>query len=43
MCDKEDMNISALNLAHEINTGRKTVEEARAFQAEAVIAYKKRK
>jgi hypothetical protein len=41
MCDKEDMNFLALNLAHEIITGEKTVEEARAFQAEAVISYKR--
>lgn len=41
MCDNEDMNYLALNLAHEIITGKKTVEQARAFQAETVIAYKK--
>jgi hypothetical protein len=41
MCDKEDMNFLALNLAHEIMTGKKNVEEARAFQAETVKAYKK--
>jgi hypothetical protein len=41
MCDKEDMNFLALNLAHEIITGKKNVEEARAFQAKAVKAYLK--
>ncbi len=41
MCDKEDMNFLALNLAHESMTGKKNVEEARAFQAETVKAYKK--
>jgi hypothetical protein len=39
MCDKEDMNFLALNLAHEILTGKRTVEEARQFQAETVKAY----
>lgn len=41
MCDKEDMNFLALNLAHEIITGKKNVEEAREFQAKTVKAYLK--
>jgi len=41
MCDKEDMNFLALNLAHEIITGKKNVEEVRAFQAKTVKAYLK--
>ncbi len=32
-CDKEPMNILALNLAHDIIEGKKTVEEAREFYA----------
>ena len=32
-CDKEEANFLALNLAHDIVTGRRTVEEARAFYA----------
>jgi hypothetical protein len=41
MCDKEDMNFLALNLAHEIIIGEKNVEEACAFQARTVKAYPK--
>jgi hypothetical protein len=41
MCDKEPMNYLALNLAHEIITGEKSVEEARQFQADTVKAFLK--
>jgi hypothetical protein len=37
-CDKEAANFLALNLAHDIVTGEKTVEEARAAYAQAVAA-----
>ncbi len=39
-CDKEELNILALNLAHDIVTGKKTVEEARAFYAETAMKFK---
>jgi hypothetical protein len=39
MCDKEDMNFLALNLAHEIITGTRSVQEAREFQVKTVMAY----
>ena len=35
-CDSERANYLALNLAHEIIIGKKTVDEARVFYAEAV-------
>jgi len=35
-CDKEENNILALNLAHDIITGKKTVEQARAALASNV-------
>ncbi|MGQ0560790.1 MAG: hypothetical protein ACT443_02830 [Gemmatimonadota bacterium] len=35
-CDKEGANFLALNLAHEIVTGRRTVEDARARYAEEI-------
>lgn len=41
MCDKEAMNFLALNLAHDIITGKHTVDEARDFQAETVKAFLK--
>ena len=34
-CDKEEMNFLALNLAHDIITNGKTVDEARAYYARA--------
>ena len=37
-CDMEAMNVLTLNLAHEIITGRRSVEEARAFYAETAAA-----
>jgi hypothetical protein len=38
-CDMEAMNVLTLNLAHEVVTGRRSVEEARAFYAETAAAY----
>lgn len=35
-CDKEEMNFLALNLANDVATGKKTVEEARDYYARAV-------
>ena len=40
-CDKEEMNFLALNLANDIATGKKTVEEARAYYAKAAMAFMK--
>jgi hypothetical protein len=34
-CDKEEMNFLALNLANDVATGKKTVEEARSYYARA--------
>ena len=39
-CDQEPLNILALNLAHEIATGQKTVEEARMKYGEQAMAFK---
>jgi hypothetical protein len=39
-CDKEEANFLALNLANDIVNGKKTVEEARQFYAEAVMEKK---
>jgi starvation-inducible outer membrane lipoprotein len=36
-CDKEENNMLALNLAHDIITGKKTVEEARAAYGKIVM------
>jgi hypothetical protein len=38
-CDKEAFNILALNLAHDIITGKRTAENARTFLAQTVAAY----
>ncbi len=38
-CDKEEMNFLALNLANDIVTGQRTVEEARQFYAETAMAF----
>ena len=35
-CDKEEANFLALNLAHDIATGKKNVEEARAYYARSI-------
>ena len=37
-CDKEEMNFLALNLAHDVATGKRSVEAARQFYAETVMA-----
>lgn len=39
-CDKEEMNFLALNLANDIITGRKTVDEARDYYAKAANTFK---
>jgi hypothetical protein len=39
-CDKEEMNFLALNLANDIITGRKTVEQARVYYANAAMKFK---
>lgn len=38
-CDKEEMNFIALNLAHDIITGKRTVKEARTEYTEQAIAF----
>lgn len=38
-CDKEEMNLLALNLANDVATGKKTVEEARAYYAKAAMDF----
>ncbi len=38
-CDMEEMNFLAVNLMHEIVTGRRTVEDARKFYAETAVAF----
>lgn len=40
-CDKEEMNFLALNLANDVATGAKTVEEARMFYAKTAMAFMK--
>jgi hypothetical protein len=35
-CDKEEANFLAINLAHEIATGKRSVEAARRFYAESI-------
>jgi len=37
-CDKEEMNFLALNLANDVATGRRTVDDARRFYAETAMA-----
>lgn len=38
-CDMEEMNLLALNLMHDIATGRRPVEEARRFYAETAAKF----
>jgi hypothetical protein len=38
-CDMEEANLLAVNLAHDIITGKRTVEDARAFYPQAVMAH----
>lgn len=42
-CDLEEMNLLALNLAHDIITGKRSVEGARGFYARVVKAFKMQK
>lgn len=42
-CDKEPMNYLALNLAHDIAQGNRSIEEARDFYSETVVAFMKGK
>jgi hypothetical protein len=42
-CDKEAANILALNLAHDVITGKKSVEEARTTYGESIVASAKGK
>jgi hypothetical protein len=39
-CDVEAMNFLALNLAHDIITGKRTAADARAFYAKTAMAFK---
>ena len=39
-CDKEEMNFLALNLAHDVITGKRSVSDARAFYAKTAMAFK---
>jgi hypothetical protein len=39
-CDVEEMNYLALNLAHDIATGARTVEDARTFYAKTAMEFK---
>jgi hypothetical protein len=41
MCDKEAMNFLALNLAHDIITGKLSVEEARQAYTTTALAFTK--
>ena len=41
-CHDEQANNLALNLAHEIVTGRKTVDEARAYYAKKFLDYRRK-
>jgi hypothetical protein len=38
-CDVEEANLLAVNLAHDIVTGKRSVEDARAFYPKAVMAH----
>jgi hypothetical protein len=38
-CDKEEMNMLALNLANDVATDKKTVEEARAYYLKAAMDF----
>jgi len=39
-CDVEEMNYLALNLAHDVITGKRTPADARAFYAKTAMAFK---
>lgn len=40
-CNWEEANILALNLANDVITGKKTIEAARKFYGETIVAFKK--
>ncbi|MCA1586995.1 MAG: hypothetical protein LC791_20240 [Acidobacteria bacterium] len=40
-CDKEDANFLAINLANDVATGRRSVEDARKFYADSMMAFMK--
>ena len=40
-CDKEDANFLAINLADDIATGRRSVQDARKFYADSMMAFMK--
>jgi hypothetical protein len=40
-CDKEDANFLAINLANDIVTGRRSVDDARKFYADTMMAFMK--
>jgi hypothetical protein len=40
-CDKEEMNLLALNLAHDVATGKRTVAAARTMYADTAMAFMK--
>ncbi len=42
-CHEEEANFLALNLAHEIVQGEKTVQEARDFYTQSVLAFRTNK
>jgi len=40
-CDAEEANFLAINLAHDVATGKRTVSGARKFYADTMMAFKK--
>ena len=40
-CDKEEANFLAINLAHDVATGQRSVDDARKFYAESIMAMMK--
>jgi hypothetical protein len=40
-CDKEEPNFLAINLAHEVATGKRSVEDARKFYADSMMRFMK--
>jgi hypothetical protein len=40
-CDKEDANFLAINLANDVATGRRSVDDARKFYADSMMAFMK--
>ena len=39
-CDMEELNNLALNLAHDVASGRRTIDDARAFYGKTAMAFK---